>query len=105
VIARLGGDEFAVVLSDVREDEQVRAAERRVRKAFAQPFLLDGGAVTVNASVGGGIWPTDGRTVKELVRHADAAMYEDKAHGRGRPAARKRVNRASPVGAGRPRGG
>ena len=39
-------------------------------------------SVSVGASVGGGIWPDDGQTVSELVRHADAAMYEDKALSR-----------------------
>jgi predicted signal transduction protein with EAL and GGDEF domain len=44
--------------------------------------------VSLGASVGGGIWPENGRTVSELVRHADAAMYEDKAHARSAPARR-----------------
>ncbi|HLL93273.1 MAG TPA: sensor domain-containing diguanylate cyclase, partial [Solirubrobacteraceae bacterium] len=85
-VARLGGDEFAIILADVRRDDQVRAAERRVRAAFAEPFTVNGLTLSVGASVGGGIWPDDGSTVTELVRHADAAMYEDKAHSRHAPA-------------------
>ncbi len=81
-VARLGGDEFAIILADVRHDEQVRAAERRVRRAFREPFSVGGIPISVSASVGGGIWPDDGHTVTELVRHADAAMYEDKAQSR-----------------------
>ncbi len=81
-VARLGGDEFAIILAEVDRDEQVRAAERRVRDAFDQPFVVGGLTLAVGASVGGGVWPDDGHTVKELVRHADAAMYEDKAHSR-----------------------
>jgi diguanylate cyclase (GGDEF)-like protein len=81
-VARLGGDEFAIVLSDVCRDDQLRAAERRVRAAFLEPFQLGEVSVSLGASVGGGIWPENGRTVAELVRHADAAMYEDKAQAR-----------------------
>jgi diguanylate cyclase (GGDEF)-like protein len=81
-VARLGGDEFAIILADVSRDDQVRAAERRVRAAFVEPFLVGEVPLSVGASVGGGIWPEDGRTVPELVRHADAAMYVDKAEGR-----------------------
>jgi diguanylate cyclase (GGDEF)-like protein len=81
-VARLGGDEFAVILADIRRDDQVRAAERRVRVAFTKPFRLGNVPVSISASVGGGMWPDDGRTVKELVRHADAAMYQDKAQRR-----------------------
>jgi diguanylate cyclase (GGDEF)-like protein len=81
-VARLGGDEFAIILADVAEDEQLRAAEARVRAAFREPFELGDIELYVGASVGGGVWPKDGETVNELVRHADAAMYEDKARGR-----------------------
>lgn len=81
-VARLGGDEFAIILGDVCRDDQLRAAEQRVRAAFAEPFLLGEVLVTLSASVGAGVWPEDGRTVAELVRHADAAMYQDKAQAR-----------------------
>jgi len=81
-IARLGGDEFAVVLCDVECEAQVRAAEARVRMAFIEPFEIDGEEIAISASVGGGLWPEHGRTVSELLRHADAAMYEDKARSR-----------------------
>ncbi|HEX3433488.1 MAG TPA: diguanylate cyclase [Solirubrobacteraceae bacterium] len=81
-VARLGGDEFAIVLSDVHEDAQVRAAEERVRAAFREPFELGEASVALGASVGGGVWPADGRTTTELVRYADAAMYRDKARAR-----------------------
>ncbi|HEV7586094.1 MAG TPA: diguanylate cyclase [Solirubrobacteraceae bacterium] len=82
-VARLGGDEFAIVLADVGEDAQLRAAEARVRAAFREPFELGDVELCVGASVGGGVWPRDGQSVNELVSHADAAMYEDKARGRG----------------------
>ncbi len=80
--ARLGGDEFAVVLADVDRDDQVRAAEQRVRAAFVEPFVLGEIAASISASVGGVIWPDDGRTVSDLVRRADAAMYRDKGDHR-----------------------
>jgi diguanylate cyclase (GGDEF)-like protein len=84
-VARLGGDEFAIILADVRDDEQICAATERVRDAFLEPFRLGDITISIGASVGGGLWPQDGRTAQELVRHADAAMYEDKAKGRRAP--------------------
>jgi diguanylate cyclase (GGDEF)-like protein len=84
-VARLGGDEFAIILADVDEPDQLRAAEDRVRAAFREPFVLGDIAITVGASVGGGLWPEDGQTVNELLTHADAVMYEDKARGRHSP--------------------
>jgi diguanylate cyclase (GGDEF)-like protein len=84
-VARLGGDEFAIVLADVGDHDQLRAAEARVRAAFREPFMLREIVLSVGASVGGGVWPEDGQTVNELVSYADAAMYEDKARGRSSP--------------------
>jgi len=84
-VARLGGDEFALILAGVHREEQLRAAERRVRRAFVEPFELGAAAVSLSASVGGGLWPDDGRTVAELIRHADGAMYRDKAHAHTAP--------------------
>jgi diguanylate cyclase (GGDEF)-like protein len=84
-VARLGGDEFAIILADVGENHQLRAAEERVRAAFNAPFMLGSITISVGASVGGSVWPEDGQTVNELVTHADAAMYADKGQGRSSP--------------------
>jgi diguanylate cyclase (GGDEF)-like protein len=81
-VARLGGDEFAIILANVSDRAHVRAAEARVRTAFLEPFMLGDIAISIGASVGGGIWPDDGDTLPELVRHADEAMYADKTKGR-----------------------
>jgi diguanylate cyclase (GGDEF)-like protein len=85
-VARLGGDEFAVILADLHDDEQLRAAENRVRAAFVEPFPLGEPTIAVSVSVGMALWPGHGRSLQELMRHADAAMYEDKAkHRRAQP--------------------
>jgi diguanylate cyclase (GGDEF)-like protein len=84
-VARLGGDEFAVVLANVGAEDQLRAAEARVRAAFREPFTLGEAAISVGASVGGAVWGEHGQTVNELVTYADAAMYVDKTKGRRSP--------------------
>jgi predicted signal transduction protein with EAL and GGDEF domain len=38
--------------------------------------------VRVGASVGEARWPADGAGVEALLRHADAAMYREKARAR-----------------------
>jgi diguanylate cyclase (GGDEF)-like protein len=82
-IARLGGDEFAIVLAGIRDNDQLRSAETRVRAAFSEPFMLGDLAISIRASVGRSTWPDDGRSVTDLLSHADAAMYQDKANRRG----------------------
>jgi diguanylate cyclase (GGDEF)-like protein len=77
-VGRLGGDEFAIVLPEVGDNGQVEAAAERVAGVFEQPFVIDGSALRLGASVGRAIWPDDGFEIEALIRHADAAMYRAK---------------------------
>jgi diguanylate cyclase (GGDEF)-like protein len=81
-VARLGGDEFAVVLPGVKSSHELHAAAARVHAAFAEPFAARGLEVTLSGSVGEALYPDHGTTIDELIRHADAAMYRDKASRR-----------------------
>ena len=81
VLARLGGDQFAVL---VRTTDAITAetTARRVLNVVAQPSNLEGAQFTLTCSIGVALAPSHGRTVDELVRHAEAAMRAVKAAGR-----------------------
>ncbi|MDP9164230.1 MAG: GGDEF domain-containing protein, partial [Pseudomonadota bacterium] len=81
-IGRLGGDEFAVVLP-VSDDRAAERAARVIVAALAQPFAVDEHVVSIGASVGFALGPTDGASVDLLLRSADLALYEVKGSGRG----------------------
>ncbi len=86
-VARLGGDEFAVLLEDVAGEEAQEAA-LRVGEALRVPVVLAGLEVSVSASVGAALAdpsadPTGVRPA-DLLREADAAMYEAKREGKAR---------------------
>ncbi len=79
--ARLGGDEFAVLLP---HDGDPAAVAGRVLRLMAAPIDLEAAAVTVGASIGTADSASDGRDVDELLRAADARMYDVKeARGSG----------------------
>jgi len=82
MLSRIGGDEFAMYLhgGDARVAEQVA---RRLLDIMLQPFVLDGKSFSVQCSIGVALYPQDGRTLDELVRQADTAMYQVKESGRG----------------------
>lgn len=80
-VARLGGDEFLVILSDCTK-ERAELAAGHINKAFKKPFLLQGQNITVTATLGVSLAPTDGESAKILLQNADIAMHRAKEKGR-----------------------
>jgi diguanylate cyclase (GGDEF)-like protein/PAS domain S-box-containing protein len=80
-VARLGGDEFVMLLNqtDARGAELIA---RRVHEALGAPFMLGGLNFSVTGSVGIAMYPNDGRSMNDLIKNADAAMYQVKQGGR-----------------------
>jgi diguanylate cyclase (GGDEF)-like protein len=84
VVARLGGDEFAVLQCGLSEPHQAAALAERLIAELSEPFLINGHRISVGASVGIGIAPSDGEDSTSLLKNADLALYCSKAEGRGR---------------------
>ena len=82
--ARLGGDEFAVVLEDFGEEEEVVRIADRLVEVLKEPFHLGDRVVTMGASVGVCLSDSKPWTGDEMMRAADAAMYQAKRAGKGR---------------------
>ncbi len=82
-LARLGGDEFLVVLEDIqRPEDAAEVAQGLIRLQDAPIRLPSGHEVYVGVSIGISLYPNDGDTTTELIREADAAMYQAKSQGR-----------------------
>lgn len=83
MVSRLGGDEFVVILRDIKNADQARwQVEQRLIPLVGQSHHVEGHELRVSCSVGISIYPTDGQDLDELMRRADAAMYDAKASGR-----------------------
>ncbi|MHA7819016.1 MAG: putative bifunctional diguanylate cyclase/phosphodiesterase [Erythrobacter sp.] len=83
MVGRLGGDEFAIVVRDASDLDFVRQLAVRVIHSLSEPYQVDNHTLYVGASVGSAIGPRDGRTVEELMRNADLALYRAKDVGGG----------------------
>lgn len=82
-LARLGGDEFLVVLEDIhRPEDAAEVAQGLIRLQDAPIRLPSGHEVYVGVSIGISLYPNDGDSTTELIRQADAAMYQAKSQGR-----------------------
>jgi diguanylate cyclase (GGDEF)-like protein len=82
--ARLGGDEFVVVQMGATNREDAREFAQRISEAIGRPFELEGQTVTLGASVGVALFPTDGEAPDLLMRRADRALYRAKTMGKRR---------------------
>jgi len=93
-VARLCGDEF-VVLTHQADGGGAERAASRILDAMRRPFTQGGMSFTVTASMGLALYPSDGASLVDLVRRADAAMREVKLAGR----ASYRFHRPVPIDA------
>lgn len=82
IIARLGGDEFTILLTDLKNHEEVGKCAQKVMKAFEIPWVIKGHEFYITASIGISIFPDDGNNMSDLLRSADTAMYSAKAGGK-----------------------
>ncbi|MBA5779199.1 PAS-domain containing protein [Stappia sp. F7233] len=83
LVARIGGDEFALLIegsTNLRETAALIAA--RLVETLGAPYIIDGFAVDIGASIGLAVGPEQGNTPDILQRNADSALYKVKADGR-----------------------
>ena len=85
IIGRLAGDEFAVIVKNLDPDVSGRADTDKLARALldrlADPFFVQGHEVFMTASMGIAYYPKDAPNVIDLIRNADAALYNAKKSG------------------------
>jgi diguanylate cyclase (GGDEF)-like protein/PAS domain S-box-containing protein len=81
-LSRIGGDEFTAVLPELNDRQDAALIAEKFVDCLHQPFLLGGQAVHVSASIGISLYPADGRSLEDLVRSADMAMFHMKSAGK-----------------------
>ena len=97
-VARVGGDEFVVMVNEIDKDQAKATAQtaiiaEKVRVALAEPYSLNiqhaGQAEfttqhSCTASIGIVVFPQVDGIQDDLMKWADAAMYQAKVEGRNR---------------------
>jgi diguanylate cyclase (GGDEF)-like protein/PAS domain S-box-containing protein len=84
LVSRFGGDEFVVLLAPRAGQPAVAEVATRLMAAVGAPVQVQGATISVTPSIGVALFPQDGDSVEELVKHADLAMYQSKDQGRAR---------------------
>jgi len=83
-LCRVGGDEFLVLIGNLEDEQCICKLSEKIINAFKNPFKIDNDDLFITTSIGGAIYPTDGKDVETLIKNADIAMYKAKEGGKNK---------------------
>ena len=85
-VARLGGDEFIILQADFENREaainHISHSARQLHDSLKEHYSIDGHTLMITTSCGIAIYPDDGDSSEQLIKHSDTALYKAKANGR-----------------------
>ena len=81
-VARIGGDEFVMCCQDLTDDDAAEVVAARVARTLTKPVVIDGREIFVTVSIGIRLAKSSNESAGDLLRDADAAMYQAKEAGR-----------------------
>ncbi len=85
-VVRLGGDEFIVLLPDLPRGNETATLDviaRNLNQKLREPISLGDHSLTTLASIGIALYPDNAGNHEDLLKMADAAMYESKRQQHG----------------------
>lgn len=75
IAARLAGDEFIICLNNIHSKSEIMTTVDNILQKISAPLQVDQFEIIPTFSMGISIYPEDGKSVEELEKHADLAMY------------------------------
>ena len=81
-LSRFGGDEFTLLLPNLRSPADARHVAEKIIQSLKQPFVIDGNELFIGVSIGVALYPESGKSIDELIKNADQAMYYTKDRGK-----------------------
>ncbi|SFB35268.1 PAS domain S-box-containing protein/diguanylate cyclase (GGDEF) domain-containing protein [Lentibacillus halodurans] len=74
-IARMSGDEFLILYRCPKDQDAVAAFAEKLMTAFEKPIKMNDYEIFTSISIGISIYPENGTSANDLIKHADSAMY------------------------------
>ena len=82
LLARLGGDEFAIMQPSISSQSNVEILAKKIIATLREPLRISGHDLTLGASVGISMFPSQASDAEDLLGNADFALFQAKAAGR-----------------------
>jgi diguanylate cyclase (GGDEF)-like protein/PAS domain S-box-containing protein len=80
-VTRQGGDEFLMVSGNIETREQANSIARELIDLVNRELIVDGHRLSINTSLGIALYPEHGKTLDDLLRSAENALYQAKKDG------------------------
>lgn len=82
-VYRLGGDEFVVIFDGMAGYDELTQQAEKILNSMGKPAYIADQKLRIRPSIGICTYPADGKSITEVLEHADAAMYLAKAERSG----------------------
>ncbi|MCW8906849.1 MAG: EAL domain-containing protein [Sedimenticola sp.] len=82
IVARIGGDEFVIVLTGLKDVDRVSDLAGHIIEQLSLPYRVEDHIFDSSPSIGISVYPEDGKSIDELLKNSDIAMYHAKDQGR-----------------------
>jgi diguanylate cyclase (GGDEF)-like protein/PAS domain S-box-containing protein len=80
-VARVSSDEFVVLLTDIKDPDDLPGKASAILESLDESFQVSGREINITASIGISVFPGNGEDYNTLLRNADIAMYRAKQFG------------------------
>jgi diguanylate cyclase (GGDEF)-like protein len=80
IVMRISGDEFGIFVYDVQQigESDLMQIRKTIDDVFIEPFVVEHLNMKVSFSLGVSQYPSDTRSIDELIKYSDYAMYQAK---------------------------
>lgn len=80
-VARFDGDEFAILLTNIKDIQDVIDITNEINEALKQPIVIGDNEIYLTASIGISIFPNDGEDAQTLLTNANVALSRAEEQG------------------------
>ena len=81
-LARIGGDEFVLILKEINSENDVLTLAKKINDNVKESLAIENKVFFMSLSIGIALYPEHADNSEDLIKYADAAMYEVKEAGR-----------------------
>ncbi len=81
-VSRVGGDEFAVLSVEIEKKGEIEELAARFLNSARMPITIKNSVICPLFSIGIAVYPENGKTIEELFKKADIALYKSKESGK-----------------------